>query len=248
MINFKNKSVVITGGSRGIGRSCCLEFAKLGAGVVFTYNKSKDEAENLAAELKRISSKCFAFQVDVSDYNQCQQFAEKFLGKFSKIDVLINNAGIIKDRALFMMQPEDWFNVINVNLNGTFNITRSFITTFMKQKQGSIINLSSLSGIIGLPRQTNYSASKGGVILFTKSLAKEVAAFNVRVNSIAPGFIETDMLKDLKKEYLNKAIDQIPLKRFGTPQEVAKVALFLASEEANYITGQVIKVDGGLGM
>jgi len=243
-----NRSVVITGGSRGIGRSCCLEFAKSGADVVFTYYKSKDEAEQLVVELKKIGAKCFAFQVDVGDYNQCQQFAIKFLDKFPKIDILINNAGIIKDKALFMMQPEDWLNVINVNLNGMFNITRNFITTFMKQKQGSIINISSLSGVIGLPRQTNYAASKGGVIAFTKSLAKEVAAFNVKVNCIAPGFIETDMLKDLKREYLDKAIGQIPLKRFGSAQEVAKVALFLASQEADYITGEVIQVDGGLGM
>jgi len=248
MRDFQGKTIIITGGSRGIGKACCLEFAKLGGSIVFTYNKSKQEAEQLTDEIKLLGVGCLMLQVDIKDFNQCQQFAETVLEKFPKIDILINNAGIIKDSALLIMQQKDWLDVIDTNLNGTFNVTRNFITTFMKQKSGSIINISSLSGVIGLPRQTNYSASKGGIISFTKALAKEVAAFNIRVNCIAPGFIETDMLKDLKEEYLSKAVTQIPLQRFGTAEEVAKTALFLASDEANYITGQIIKVDGGLGM
>lgn len=245
---LKNKIIVVTGGSRGIGKACCIEFARQAAKIIFTYNKSKDEAEDLSSEIRKIGSDSFMLQVDVRDFDQCQRFSEAVLDKFNRIDVLINNAGIIKDSAMLMMQQKDWLDVIDTNLNGTFNITKSFIVTFMKQKQGSIINISSLSGVIGLPRQVNYSASKGGIISFTKALAKEVASFNIRVNCIAPGFIQTDMLKGLKEEYVSKIIHQIPLQRFGTSEEVAKVALFLASDEANYITGQVIRVDGGLGM
>lgn len=247
-MSLKDRIIVVTGGSRGIGKACCLEFAKQGAKIIFTYNKSKDEAEDLSNEISQIGSDSLMLQVDIRDFDQCQKFSETVLDKFNRIDTLINNAGIIKDSALLMMQQKDWLDVIDTNLNGTFNVTRNFITTFMKQKSGSIINISSLSGVIGLPRQTNYSASKGGIISFTKALAKEVAAFNIRVNCIAPGFIETDMLKDLKEAYLSKAVTQIPLQRFGTAEEVAKTALFLASDEANYITGQIIKVDGGLGM
>lgn len=247
-MSLKDKIVVVTGGSRGIGKACCLEFAKQGTKIIFTYNKSKDEAEGLSSEISKIGSDSLMLQVDIRNFDQCRQFSETVLDKFNGIDILINNAGIIKDSSILMMQQKDWLDVIDTNLNGTFNITKSFIVTFMKQKQGSIINISSLSGVIGLPRQVNYSASKGGIVSFTRALAKEVASFNIRVNCIAPGFIQTDMLKGLKDEYISKVIPQIPLQRFGTPEEVAKVALFLAGDEANYITGQVIKVDGGLGM
>jgi len=245
---FKNKVIVITGGSKGIGKACCLEFAKNGADIVFTYNKSKEDAENLALELKKIGSKYLMLQIDVRDFNQCRQITEQVLDKFGKVDVLINNAGIIRDKSLLMMQEEDWLDVINTNLNGVFNITKSFIVTFMKQKYGSIINISSLSGIVGRSRQVNYSASKGGVISFTKALAKEVAHLNIRVNALAPGFIQTEMLKNLKENFIKQALTQIPLKRFGAPEEAAKAALFLASGKANYITGQIIRIDGGLGM
>lgn len=242
------KTVVITGGARGIGRACCLEFARQGANVVFTYNKSKPEAEQLNVEICRMGADSLMLQADVRDFDQCRQTAAQVLERFGAIDVLINNAGIIRDKALMMMQKEDWQDVIDTNLNGVFNITRSFIVSFMKQKQGNIINITSVSGIIGLPRQTNYSASKGGVIAFTRALAKETAAFNIRVNAIAPGFIRTDMVKDLKEDIRDTMMRRIPLARFGEPEEVAKVAAFLAGDASSYMTGQVITVDGGLGV
>ncbi|MEW6100888.1 MAG: 3-oxoacyl-[acyl-carrier-protein] reductase [Candidatus Omnitrophota bacterium] len=245
---MKGKVAVITGGSRGIGKACCLELAKLGADIVFTFNKSKTEANALKKEIKALGVDCLSLQVDVKDYEQCRSLAEKTLKKFKKIDILINNAGIIRDKAMLMMSREDWLDVIDTNLNGYFNVTKHFTIPFMKQKQGCIINITSLSGIIGLPRQANYAASKGGIISFTRSLAKELAGFNIRVNAIAPGFIQTDMVKDLRPEMLQRIMPMIPLERFGTPEEVSRVVAFLASEEANYITGQVIRVDGGLGM
>jgi 3-oxoacyl-[acyl-carrier protein] reductase len=184
----------------------------------------------------------------VKKYDACREFSEKVLDKFQKIDVLINNAGIINDKALMMMTESDWLDVINTNLNGTFNVTKNFIISLMKQRKGNIINISSLSGILGLPRQANYAASKGGMISFTRSLAREVAPLNIRVNAIAPGFIQTDMIKSLREDYVKDVLPQIPLGRFGEVKEVAQVALFLAGDESDYITGQVLRVDGGLGM
>ena len=248
MDEFKEKLVVITGGSRGIGRACCLYFAKEGATVVFTYNKSSQKAQQLEDQVKELGAECKKFQLDVCDYDQCSKFSEEILHKFGKVDILINNAGITKDKALMMMSKDDWSAVVNTNLTGVFNVTKNFIITFMKQKEGNIINITSLSGIIGLPRQTNYAASKGGVISFTRSLAREVGQFNIRVNAIAPGFINTDMLSELKEEYIRDMLSDIPLGRFGEPEEVARVAGFLASEKSNYITGQIFRIDGGLGM
>jgi len=248
MDEFKEKLVVVTGGSRGIGRACCLYFAKKGANILFTYNKSQVKAQQLEDEIKELGSKCKKFQLDVCDYDQCTKLSEEAIDQFGKVDVLINNAGIIKDKALMRMPKEDWSEVLETNLTGVFNVTKNFIITFMKQSEGNIINITSLSGIIGLPRQTNYAASKGGVISFTRSLAREVAPFNIRVNAIAPGFIHTDMLEDLKEEYIKDMISDIPLKRFGESEDVAKVAAFLASKKASYITGQIVRVDGGLGM
>jgi len=248
MSDFRKKTVVITGGSRGIGRACCLAFAQKGANVAFTYFKSKEKADQLEKEIVSLGVKCLNFQLDVRDYDQCQRLAEEALEKFGRFDILINNAGIIKDKALMMMSKDEWREVIDTNLNGVFNVTKSFIVTFMKQKQGQVINIASVSGIIGLPRQTNYAASKGGIISFTKSLSREVGQFNIRVNAIAPGFIETDMLNGLSDEYIKDIMPSIPLRRLGKPEEVAKAVLFIASEDADYISGQVIRVDGGLGM
>lgn len=248
MSDFKNKTVVITGGSRGIGRACCVSFAKLGANIIFTYNRSQTEAEELKNEIEAQGVKCLCLQVDVKDFKQCKELANQAIETFEKVDILINNAGVIIDKAMMMMTEAEWLDVITTNLNGTFNVTRNFVVPFMKQKSGNIINMTSLSGIIGLPRQVNYSASKGGVIAFTRALAKEVAAFRIRVNAVAPGFIQTDMTKGLKEEFVNRVMPQIPLCRFGTVEEVAKAVIFLASDESNYITGQVLRVDGGLGM
>lgn len=247
-MNFKGKTVVVTGGSRGIGKACALEFAKAGADIAFTYNKSKGPAEELKKEIEALGVKALSLKLDVADFDKCRATVDTILDKFAKVDILINNAGIIRDKALMGMTKEDWSDVIDTNLGGLFNVTKNFIITFMKQREGNIINISSLSGIIGLPRQTNYSASKGGMISFTRSLAREVAPFNIRVNVIAPGFIHTDMIKGLKEDYVKDVMPQIPLGRFGEPTEVAKAALFLAGPRASYITGQVIRVDGGLGM
>ncbi len=246
MSEHKGKTVIVTGGSRGIGRACCLAFAREGANIVFNYNKSKEEAEKLAGELKSLNVQAIYEQVDVKDYDQCRGLIEKTLKKFEKLDILVNNAGITRDKALFMMLPEDWKEVIDTNLGGMFNMTRAAITTLMKQKSGCIINMSSVSGLSGLARQTNYSASKAGIIGFSKALAKEVAAFNIRVNVVCPGFIKTDMVNSLKEEQKKAILESISSKRLGEPVEVAAVCVFLASERSRYMNGQTLRVDGGL--
>ncbi|MBN2119930.1 MAG: 3-oxoacyl-[acyl-carrier-protein] reductase [Candidatus Omnitrophica bacterium] len=243
---LKNQTAIITGGSRGIGRACCELFAQLGANVVFTYAKSKDEAQELAKKLKTCQCKHLSLQADVRDYGQCREIVTKTLDNFRKIDILINNAGIIKDKALMMMTLEDWKDVIDTNLNGTFNMTRACITTLLKQKSGCILNISSVSGLTGTPRQTNYCASKAGIIGFSKALAKEIASYNIRVNTICPGYIATEMVTALRDDVKKKIIENIPVKRMGTANEVANLCAFLASGESEYITGEVIKIDGGL--
>lgn len=248
MNDLKNKVAIITGGSRGIGKACCLAFAKEGANIVFTYNKSEKEAKALETDIKNLNVQAFAMQADVKDYTQCRKVVEEALKITGRLDIVLNNAGVTRDKALMMMLQEDWKEVIDTNLGGTFNMTRAAITTLLKQKSGSVLNMSSVSGVVGLPRQTNYSASKAGIIGFTKALAKEVAAYGVRVNAICPGFIDTDMMEFMKKNpVMEKAvIDSIPQKRLGTPEDVARLCVFLASEISNYITGEVIKIDGGL--
>jgi len=246
MNDLKGKTAIITGGSRGIGKACCLAFANAGANVVFTFNRSQKEADELAAQIKKQGVECLCLQADVREYNQCRSVVEKAIERFKEIDVLVNNAGITKDKAFFMMLPEEWHDVINTNLNGTFNMTKAAIITFLKQKKGCIINMSSVSGIVGLPGQTNYSASKAGIIAFSKALAKEVAAQNVRVNAVCPGFIETDMVGSLREDIKKEILKNIPLKRLGKAEEVADICVFLASGKAAYITGETIKIDGGL--
>lgn len=246
MDGLEQKTVIITGGSRGIGRACCIAFAKAGADIAFTYNKSEKEARDLEIELGKLNVKYLSLQADVKDYEQCVGVTRKTVEKFGKIDVLVNNAGITRDKALFMMAPEEWKEVIDTNLSGVFNMSRAVITGFLKQKSGCILNMSSVSGIIGLPRQVNYSASKAGIIGFTKSLAKEVAGYGIRVNAVCPGFIDTDMVKPLKAEYQQEIIKNIPLKRMGQAEEVADLCVFIASDKAKYITAETIKIDGGL--
>ncbi|MBU1086521.1 MAG: 3-oxoacyl-[acyl-carrier-protein] reductase [Candidatus Omnitrophica bacterium] len=247
-MKLKDKIAVVTGGTRGIGKAIVQTLARQGACVLFTYLNSDAKAQELEASLTKENLKAKGFKVDVKDFEQVNAFKEQILDKYRTVNILVNNAGIIRDKALAMMSPEEWAEVIDTNLTGVFNVTKCFAVTFMKQRQGNIINISSLSGIIGISRQTNYSASKGGMIAFSKALAKEVATFNVRVNVVAPGFITTDMTSNLKEDYLKHVIPQIPLARFGTSEEVASVVLFLATDKSDYITGQVIRVDGGLGM
>src|SRR4030067_2329517 len=245
-LSLKNKTVVISGAARGIGRSVAIELASEGANISFNFITSSKEAKGLEKEIKSFGVNVKSFQVDIKDYNAVKSWVDNTKELFGGIDIVINNAGVIKDRALALMEPGDWHEVINTNLDGTFNLTRAAIVTFIKQKSGVVINITSVSGIVGLPRQTNYAASKAGIIGFTKSLAKEVASYNIRVNAVAPGFIETDMLKELKEEYKSQVMKQIPLCRFGRPEEVARVVRFLVSDEAGYITGQTLMIDGGM--
>ncbi len=242
MQEFKNKVVIITGGTRGIGKELVIKFSQQGADVIFTYLKNKSLANKMKKEFKNV----LPIQADVKKYEDCKKVVEKVLKKFKKIDILVNNAGIRRDKSLLMMDLEDWREVLDTNLNGVFNMCKASIVWFMKQKFGCIINISSVSGIMGLVGQTNYSASKAGIIGFSKALAKELASYNIRVNVVAPGFIETDMTKDLREEFKKEMVKLIPMKRFGTPSEVAELCLFLASNKASYITGEIIKVDGGL--
>jgi len=246
--SLKNKVVIISGATRGIGRAIAIELAREGANISFNFLKSNKEAIELEKEIKALGVNVKSFQVDIRDYNAVKSWADDTKKLFGGIDIVVNNAGVIKDKALALMEPDDWHEVISTNLDGTFNLTRAAIVTFIKQKSGIVINIASVSGVVGMPRQTNYAASKAGIIGFTKSLAKEVASYNIRVNAVAPGFIETDMLKDLKEEYKDQIIKQIPLSGLGKPEEVAKTVKFLVSENASYITGQTVVIDGGMSM
>ena len=243
---LKNKTVIISGATRGIGRAIAFELAGEGANISFNYLKSDNEAMALEKEIKDLGVNAKSYQVDVKDYIAVKSWVDETKELFGGIDIVVNNAGIIKDKALALMEPYDWQEVINTNLDGTFNLTRAAIVTLIKQKSGVIINIASVSGIVGIPRQTNYSASKAGIIGFTKSLAKEIGPYNIRVNAVAPGFIETDMLNDLKEEYKQQILKQIPLMRLGRPAEIAKAVKFLVSEDAGYITGHTVVIDGGI--
>jgi len=243
---FKDKVAIVTGASRGIGRAIALELAKEGAKVAFMYQKSDEQAKSLLKELEDAGSRGLSFKGDVRDLGLAKEFVEQVKSFFGSLDFLVNNAGITRDKAMMNMEKEDWQEVIDTNLTGYFNMSRAVIVTLLKQKSGGIVNVSSVSGISGIARQANYSASKAGIIGLTKALAKEVAPYNIRVNCVAPGFIDTDMTKAMKDDVKERSRNKIPFGRFGKPEEVAKAVLFLLSERSGYITGQVIKVDGGL--
>ncbi len=241
---LKDKVAIVTGGTRGIGRAIVFELIENGAKVLFTYLKSDESAGIILDEIKELNGEAEAIKADVRLYDEAKRVIGEAINKFGKIDILVNNAGIVKDKALMMMDPAEWLDVINTNLTGYFNMAKACIVTMMKQKTGNIINISSIAGVVGMPRQVNYSSAKAGELGLTKSLAKEVAQYGIRVNAVAPGFIDTDMTKDLKQK--DAMIKMIPFGRFGKPEEIAKVVTFLASERSAYITGQVLKVDGGL--
>ncbi|MDP2929222.1 MAG: 3-oxoacyl-[acyl-carrier-protein] reductase [Candidatus Omnitrophota bacterium] len=241
---LKDKVAIVTGGTRGIGRAIVFDLIQNGAKVLFTYLKSDESAGIVLDEIKELNGEAEAIKADVRLYDEAKKTVEEAINKFGKVDILVNNAGITKDKALMMMEPSEWLDVINTNLTGYFNMAKACIVTMMKQKSGIIINISSIAGVVGMPRQVNYSSAKAGELGLTKSLAKEAASYGIRVNAIAPGFIDTDMTKDLKKK--DELIKMIPAGRFGKPEEIAKVVTFLASEKSCYITGQVLKVDGGL--
>jgi 3-oxoacyl-[acyl-carrier protein] reductase len=243
-VPLKDKVAIVTGGTRGIGRAIVFDLIQNGVKVVFTYLKSDESAGIILDEIKELKGDAEAIKADVRLFDEAKRVAAETVDKFGKIDILVNNAGIAKDKGIWMMEPSEWADVINTNLTGYFNMAKACIITMMKQKSGVIVNISSVAGVIGMPRQVNYSSAKAGEIGLTKSLAKEVAAYNIKVNAVAPGFIDTDMTKDLKKK--DEIIKMIPSGRFGKPEEVAKVVTFLASDSSAYITGQVLKVDGGL--
>lgn len=245
---MKKKTAIISGATRGIGRAIAVKLAQEGADISFNFLRSQKEAEMLETEIKKLNVGVKSYQVDIKDYDAVKSWVDDTRESFGGIDIVVNNAGVTRDKALALMDPDDWHEVINTNLDGTFNLTRAAIISLMKQKSGVIVNISSVSGITGLPRQTNYSASKAGMLGFTRSLAKEVASYNIRVNAVAPGFIETDMIGILKDDHKNKIIEQIPLRRFGKAEEVADLVKFLVSEDARYMTGQTLVIDGGLSM
>jgi 3-oxoacyl-[acyl-carrier protein] reductase len=245
---LSEKVAIVTGGARGIGAALVRTLCREGATCLFTYKSSSSQAEALAQEIRESGGRAVPVMLDVRDYDGARRLVTQAKEDFGGIDILINNAGITRDRSLMMMSRGEWSEVLDTDLTGVFNMSQSCITTFLKQKSGNIVNISSVSGIKPMPGQVNYSAAKAGVIGFTKSLAKEVAPYNIRVNAVAPGFIETDMLMQLHEKQRVKVLDEIPLGRFGMPEEVARTVLFLVSNEAAYITGQVIQIDGGLGI
>lgn len=243
---LQDQNVIITGGSRGIGRGIATTFAKHGANVAFTYNSSTQAAEELVKELEGFGVKAKAYQSDAADFDKAQELAKLVLEDFGKIDALVNNAGITKDNLLMRMSEEDFDKVIKVNLNSVFNLTKAVLRPMLKQRKGSIINMSSVVGIKGNAGQSNYSASKAGIIGFSKSVALELGSRNIRSNVIAPGFIETEMTEKLDENTVQGWRDSIPLKRGGTPEDIANACVFLASDMSAYITGQTLSVDGGM--
>ena len=243
---LESKVAIVTGGSRGIGKAICQTFAENGCDVAFTYNNSKESAENLAKDLKNIGINAKAYKSDASSYDDATQLVEDVINDFGKIDILVNNAGIKKDNLLMRMDKEDFDSVINTNLSSVFNLTKASIRTFLKQRSGSIISISSVVGVKGNAGQSNYSASKAGIIGFSKSVALELGSRNIRSNVIAPGFIETDMTDSLSEDVINSWKESIPLKRGGDPSDVGNACVFLASDLSSYITGQVLHVDGGM--
>ncbi|MFA5524772.1 MAG: 3-oxoacyl-[acyl-carrier-protein] reductase [Tissierellales bacterium] len=245
-MNLIGKVALVTGGSRGIGEAIVLKLASLGSDVIFSYNSNEIKAKEVLTKIEGMGRKALALRADVSKKEDAEKLILEGMNYFYRIDILVNNAGITKDNLLMRMAEEDWDSVIDVNLKGTFNVTKSLIRNMIKQKNCSIINITSIVGLSGNAGQSNYSASKAGVIGFTKSLAKEVGKKNIRVNAVAPGFIDTDMTKKLPEEVIENYLDKIALNRLGKPEDIANTVAFLASDLAKYITGQVIVVDGGI--
>ena len=243
---LSGKVALVTGASRGIGREIALTLAGYGADVIVNYNGSKEKAQETAAKIETMGRKAAAVQCSVADYEACGKMIEDMLAAFGHIDILVNNAGITRDNLVIKMSEEDFDAVIDTNLKGTFHTIKHMYRPFLKQKSGRIINLASVSGVLGNAGQANYSASKAGVIGLTKSLARELASRNITVNAVAPGFIDTDMTQEMTEDAKEAALARIPLKRVGTPADIAETVAFLASDKASYITGQVISVDGGM--
>ena len=243
---LENKNVIITGGSRGIGKAIAEKFAQNGANIAFTCIKISEDSLVLAKNLENLGVKAKAYESDASDFESALRLAENVFNDFGSIDVLVNNAGITKDNLLLRMSEEDFNDVMKVNMNSVFNNTKAVLRQMLKQKNGSIINLSSVVGVKGNAGQSNYSSSKAAIIGFTKSVALELGSRNIRCNAIAPGFIETEMTRALQQDQINEWAESIPLKRSGKAEDVANTSLFLASDMSSYITGQVMNVCGGM--
>lgn len=246
---FAGRAAIVTGATRGIGRAIALELARRGASVAFNYAKSAEAADVLKAEIEAMGVSVFAAQCDVANTEAATEMVKEVKETFGRIDFLVNNAGIVRDNLILRMKEEDWDAVLDTNLKGAWNFSRAALRFMLRQEGGgAILNVSSISGVVGMAGQSNYSASKAGMIGLTKALAREVASRNVAVNALALGLVATDMSGTLDESYREKLIEQIPMKRFAEPDEVARIACFMISESARYITGQVIQVDGGLAM
>ncbi len=243
---LEGKNAIITGGSRGIGKGIAQVFAQHGANVAFTYNSSSQSAEELAKELEDLGVKAKAYQSNAASFKESQELVDNVVEDFGSIDIVVNNAGITKDNLLMRMSEEDFDKVIEVNLKSIFNMTKAVQRTMLKQRSGSIINMSSVVGVTGNAGQANYAASKAGIIGFSKSMAQELGSRNIRTNVIAPGFIETEMTEKLDEKTVQGWRDAIPLKRGGKPEDIANACVYLGSDLSSYVTGQVIHVDGGM--
>ena len=246
-MKLKDKVALVTGGARGIGQAIAMAFAREGADIVVA-DVNLEVAQKTASEIEALGRKALALEMDVTDYAKVEDGMNKILDKFGKVDILVNNAGITKDNLILRMSQGEWDAVINVNLKGTFNCIKAVSRPMVKQRSGKIISIASIIGLMGNAGQANYAASKAGIIALTKTVAKELASRNINANAVAPGFIQTEMTAKLPEVVKAKMLEAIPLAKLGTPQDVANVCLFLASEDSNYITGQVITVDGGMVM
>jgi 3-oxoacyl-[acyl-carrier protein] reductase len=247
-MNLQNKVAIVTGGAAGIGRTISLELAKHGAKVVINYRSSEAKALELVEEIKSLGSDALAVKADISDFNQAKTLVDETINVFGQLDILVNNAGITKDQLILRMQEEQFDQVMDTNLKGSWNMAKHAARPLLKSNQGRIINISSIIGLIGNVGQTNYSASKAGMIGLTKSLAKEFGTKGVTANAICPGFIETEMTKNLDPKFVEAYLNNIPLKRLGQPIDVANAVVYLASNLASYMTGQVLVIDGGMVM
>jgi 3-oxoacyl-[acyl-carrier protein] reductase len=247
-MTLQGKVAVVTGASRGIGKAIAVELGKHGAKVVVNYSRSTEGAEEAVSAIKATGGEAVAVQADVADVKAAASLIKAATDSFGRLDILVNNAGTTRDMLIAMMSEDDWDVVIRTNLKSAFNCSKAAVKTMMRQRSGRIINISSVSGVMGNGGQTNYSASKAGLIGFTKALAREVAARNITVNAIAPGFIPTDLTSSLSDELRNETMKMIPLGRWGTVEEIAHAVAFLASDQAGYITGQTLNVDGGMVM